>query len=305
MDHRATISRRRALASLLGMSCLRAPHLDAANTPPIRLAVSETLVSEVSLNDARAAMQIWLKQMETDFDLSIEFPPKIFDTTEEIFRRARTGQFDAVALNVAEYRQIAEYLDPSQVIAETDGAEQYLLLAKGSGPVKSLQDLKGKRLLALKAPKMCIAAAWLNTLLKDARLGDSDSFFGSLTAEVKPSRVVLPVFFGQADACLTSRRGFDVMCELNPQVAKELVVLASSPSVIVTFYTFHKNYHGVSRERFAKVYAGIPASAAGRQLATLFQFQGLAIRDKSCLAPAMAILDAVERNRPRSAGSSQ
>jgi ABC-type phosphate/phosphonate transport system substrate-binding protein len=305
MDHRATISRRHAVASLLGMSCLRVPHLDAATTPPIRLAVSETLVSEVNLNDARAAMQIWLQQMERDFDLSIEFPPKIFDTTEEIFRRARTGQFDAVALNVAEYRQISEHLDPSQVIAETDGAEQYLLLAKAGGSVKSLPDLKGKRLLALKAPKMCVAAAWLNTVLKEARLGESETFFGSVVAEVKPSRVVLPVFFGQTDACLTSRRGFEVMCELNPQVAKELTVLASSPPMMVTFYTFHKNYHGVSRDRFTKVYAGIPASAAGRQLATLFQFQGLAVRDKSCLAPALAILDAAERIRPRPLGGSQ
>src|ERR1035441_10793653 len=83
-------------------------------------------------------------------------------------------------------------------------------------------------------------------------------------------RVVLPVFFGQSDACLTSKRSFDTMCELNPQVGKDLIVIASSPVMVVTFYIFHKNYHGVSRERFARVYSEVSTSAAGRQLATLF-----------------------------------
>ena len=48
----------------------------------------------------------------------------MFDTTEEIFRRARTGQLDCVALNVVEYRQIADLLDSSQIMAE-GGAEDW------------------------------------------------------------------------------------------------------------------------------------------------------------------------------------
>jgi hypothetical protein len=65
--------------------------------------------------------------------------------------------------------------------------------------------------------------------------------------------------------------------------------------MVVTFYTFHKNYHGVSRERFARVYANMPASAAGSQIATLFQFQGMAVKDISCLKPALGILAAADR----------
>ncbi len=30
---------------------------------PLRLAISKSLVGDVNLNDARAAMQIWIKQM--------------------------------------------------------------------------------------------------------------------------------------------------------------------------------------------------------------------------------------------------
>jgi phosphonate transport system substrate-binding protein len=289
-------SRRRALALMLGGWRLL-PRAMAADGAPVRLAISESLVSDVNINDARAAMVTWLKRMEIDLNLVIEFSPKVFDTTEEILHRARTGQFDAVALNVVEYRQIADMLDASQIIAETAGAEQYILLVKKSSGVRSLSDLRGRRLTMLQAPKMCVATPWLSTLLEQENLGQSDRFFGSVATDIKPARVVLPVFFGQADACLTSKRGFEVMGELNPQVAKDLAVIASSPALIATFYTFHKNYRGASRERLAKVYSDMPASAAGRQLATLFQFQGLAVWNASCLAPALAILDAADRAR--------
>jgi phosphonate transport system substrate-binding protein len=109
----------------------------------------------------------------------------------------------------------------------------------------------------------------------------------------------LPVFFGQTDACVTSKRGFDTMCELNPQVAKDLTVIASSPVMAVTFYIFHRAYRGVSRERFAKVYSDLPSSAAGRQLAMLFQFESLVVKDIACLAPALGVLEAADRARGR------
>jgi ABC-type phosphate/phosphonate transport system substrate-binding protein len=250
-------------------------------------------------------MLIWLKRMMVDLNIVIEFNPKVFDTTEEILRRARHSQLDTVALNVVEYRQIADMLDPSQIIAEAGaaGLEQYILLAKRNSGIQHLGDLRGRRLLTLKAPKMCVADAWLSTILDEGHFGPSEAFFASSTGDTKVARVVLPVFFGQADACLTSKRGFDTMCELNPQVAKELIAIASSPNIVVTFYIFHKNYHGVSRERFAKVYSDLGNSASGRQLATLFQFDGLTVRDVSCLASALGILETSERARRRSAGS--
>jgi hypothetical protein len=95
------------------------------------------------------------------------------------------------------------------------------------------------------------------------------------------------------------------MCELNPQVAKDLIAIASSPAMVVTFYIFHKNYHGVNRERFAKVYSGVRSSVSGRQLATLFQFDDLTVQDGSCLASALSILDAAERARNRRGAGSR
>ena len=282
------------------MLCARS----AEQTQPVRLAISESLVADVNLTDARAAMQIWLKRIEADLNVTVQFDSKIFEPTEEILRRIRNGTVDTVALNVVEYRQVAGFLEPSHIIAESGagGTEQYLLLVNRKSGIQHLADLRKRRLAILKSPKMCVADAWLATILDEAHCGLAETFFGSLATETKVSRVVLPTFFGQTDGCITSQHGFATMCELNPQVGKDLVAIASSAPLVVTFYIFHRNYRGVSRERFAKVYSDLPNSPAGRQLSVLFQFESLVVKDTASLAPALAILDSAERIREHGGG---
>jgi len=270
---------------------------------PVRLAISESVMGEVNLNDARAAMQIWINRMAQDINLMIDL--KLIDT-QAILDCARRGQVDALALNVVEYRQIADLLDSSQIVnaAGAAGLEQYVILAKRNGGIRQLGDLKGHRLCALKTPRMCVAPAWLFTILAEGHYGPAEQFFGSVATDAKVSRVVLPVFFGQAEACLASKRGFDMMCELNPQVAGDLTVLASSPALVVNFYIFRKNYERVQREKVIRAMSSLHSSPAGRQLATLFQFEELGVKDASCLASALALLDMADRaGRRPGAGS--
>jgi phosphonate transport system substrate-binding protein len=304
-------SRRRVLALMLGACRLLSaappppPGGAAANAAPVRLAISESLVFGVNLNDARAAMLIWLRQMEAELRLPIEINPNVFETTAEILRRARAGLFDAVALNIIEYRRVADVLDPNWIINESAGAEAYMLLVKRGGGIQKPGDLRGRRLLMLTGAKMCVAYPWLSTVLDAAHLGQTDQFFSSVVEDSKAARVVLPVFFGQADACVTSKRSFDLMCELNPQVARDLTAIAASGSMVVTFYTFHKNYSGPERDRFAHVYSNLSGTVSGRQLATLFQFSSLSIGDATRLEPALAVLDQAERARTRKEGRGQ
>jgi phosphonate transport system substrate-binding protein len=287
-------SRRSALALMPGVPLWLSGALEAeVSVAPLRLAMSESLVTNVNLNDARAAMKIFLSRIMKEFGIVVDFSPNVFESTEEIVRRARGGTFDCVALNVVEYRQIADFLDPSQIIAAqgSAGMDRYLLLAKRDSGIRHLADLRGRTLLTMKHPKMCVANAWLSNLLEDGGSGPSERFFKSLTADTTSARVVLPVFFGQADACLTYGQSFDTMCELNPQVGQSLEAIASSSDMVVNFYVFRKDFHGMTRDTFTKVYSGLPTSPSGQQIALLFQFDKLVARGGSCLAPALAILE--------------
>lgn len=86
-------------------------------------------------------------------------------------------------------------------------------------------------------------------------------------------------------------------CELNPQVAKDLTILAVSPPMVVTLHAFSRNYRGVYREKFITALSSIGSTAAGQQLATLFQFQRMTVTDGACLAPALAVIEKAERAR--------
>lgn len=296
----AAHSRRHALATMLGAGGLMRSSMLAVETEaPVRLAISESLMGDVNLNDARAAMQIWVERMTRDLNLLVD--SKLLFSTQEILERIRKGQADAVALNVVEYRQVADLLDSSQIVtsAGNAGLEQYVILVKQNSGIRDFGGLKGRRLRILKAPKMCVAPAWLFSTLEAGHHGPAEEFLGAIETESKFSRVILPVFFGQADACLTSKRGFDTMCELNPQVARDLKVLLSSPSLVVSFYIFRKNYQTVNRRKLIKAISRLRTGPAGEQLATLFQFAELTVRDASCLASALSVLDAADHARAR------
>jgi phosphonate transport system substrate-binding protein len=269
--------------------------------PPLRMAISESMVADVNLNDARAAMQTWIRRMQSDLHVTIEIDAKVFSTTEEIVRGVRTGQLDAAALNVVEFRPIADLFDPNGILvsSEASAADEYRLLVKRESGYKGLANLRGRRLSMSAAPRMCVAPAWLATLLDEEQLGPAETFFGRITLETKISRVVLPVFFDQAEACIASKRGFEMMCELNPQVARSLTAIAASATLVTGFYAFRKNYRSSSRERFIDLHKTLLSSAAGRQLATLFQIEELAVRDTSCLASSLSILDKAERIHTR------
>lgn len=293
--HGSKVSRRHACAMMLGVGSWLPGVLAAADTgAPVRLAISESIMGDVNLNDAKSAMQIWVNRMTSDLSIAIGRDSKLVYTSREILDGVRKGELDAVAINIIEYRQIADLLDSSQIVcvAGAAGLEQYVILAKKSGPIQHLADLKGRRLCTLNVPKMCVAPAWLSTLLEAGHLGAAEQFFGSVITDTKASRVVLPVFFGQADACLTSKRSFDTMCELNPQVRDQLRVLATSPRLVPAVGFIRRGYDSPLRDTLLAALRGLEKSAAGAQVLTLFQSDELREAPASLLESARDLIEA-------------
>ncbi|MBL0160038.1 MAG: PhnD/SsuA/transferrin family substrate-binding protein [Bryobacterales bacterium] len=261
---------------------------------------------DVSANDARSAMVNRVNHRSRNWNITVECTPRGCDTTQEILNRLRNGQLDAVALNVVEYRQMAHQLDAGEVVVSggAAGPEQYVVLVQDKSGIQKLGALPGHRLIVLAARRMCVAAAWLSTLLEEGRHVELERYFSSVTTDTRVSRTVLPVFFGKADACPT-RQEFDTMSELNPQVARDLKAVAQSSPMVVAFYVFRKGYQSVHRESLLKALSGLNNTASGRQLATLFQFEDAVVKDGACLTSALAVLETSERARGRQAAGSR
>ena len=84
-------------------------------------------------------------------------------------------------------------------------------------------------------------------------------------------------------------------------MAVNVVAYGQIADLLVSFYVFRQNYQGANRDDLIKATLSLPNSVAGRQLATLFQFEDLGVRDAGCPASAMGVPDGADRARARRA----
>jgi hypothetical protein len=188
-------------------------------------------------------------------------------------------------------------VDPNSIVLDdnTSRGQEYLILAhRDRGSVK-MADLRGRNLLAFKSPVTSLASDWLQTLMMDGALGALDQFFSNITWNVKLSKVVLPVYFQQADACLTTASSFATMCELNPQLSTRLTVIARSVRLVPSLIGFHRSFAPAARDIFYKGLLSVHESAAGRQALALFQSRRLLGADVSALRSSLELAGAAAR----------
>ncbi len=278
----------------------------AADAAPLnlRIAVSENVAGELNGNDARAAMKAWADAVSRQTGVLIE--PELC-TTAQLVQKVRSRQVDAFSVDILEFERVAAYAARELVVEQANlgDAQQYLLLVHESSGIRSLGDLRGRSLLIYRNRSMCLARIWLDTLLGAARLGTTETLIGHLDSSPKLSRVVLPVFFRQTDACLVTRKGFATMCELNPQLGKELHPLEVSAKVIVAFLAFHKDSPAELKRRFLGAIEDLHKSVEGRQALMLFGGSHLVRADTSVLQSSFELLHAYARLRGREPAGGQ
>ena len=155
--------------------------------------------------------------------------------------------------------------------------------------IKRIEDFAGRSVIFFQNSQMSLAPAWLDTALfhDGCRRGAE---FCRVTQSNKLPKVILPVFFRQSDACVVTRRGFKTMSELNPQMSQRLKVLATSPEVVPSGFSFRRDYDDPLRETIVTELGKIISTPAGAQVLTLFQSGSLQAQPISCLDSAFELL---------------
>jgi len=131
--------------------------------------------------------------------------------------------------------------------------------------------------------------------LVEAGLKPGASFFKQIKRSSKASLVTLPVFFHQADACLTTSNSFKVMGELNPQVASQLRALATSPELMPTFFAFREHERSPLSPQIFEAMERMHETSAGKQILTLVKADRIVAEPVSCLDSSLELLARHER----------
>jgi hypothetical protein len=239
---------------------------------PFKMAFSMKMFSEVNIEDARAAMKAWILTVAQDRNIPVDPEPQIYNNFEEILRASSENATDGFAITTEEFWMLNKNVNFDRLILGVhDGKimEEYIILVHQDSNIKSIKDLHGRSLSVLENPRMSLALIWFDTVLLQSGLTPSNLFCSQITHIKKISQVVLPVFFRNRDACLVSSIGFQTMSELNPQVGKQLRVLASSPQVVPNGFIFRPDYVSPYRDQMLIEMRRLSESPAGRQILTL------------------------------------
>lgn len=267
--------------------------------PPFHFGVSARLFRGVNENDAKAALKVYMDVLGRNYGLSVPLPT-LLESTEAMARALDTGAVDALTATTAEYVVIREHAGSVHVFGDPAQLGQaYAVLVHRDSPVQNLAGLRGTDLLFFDNSRTCMADRWLDVALAREGLPPLNEFFARLILERKTSAVVLPVFFQKTGACLVTRAGFDTMNELNPQVGRNLRVLAASPPLAPVVMCFAPHVDAVTRGKALDGTSRMHESVMGQQLLTIFQAgERLVEYPESSLQPTYDLIAEHERLRP-------
>jgi phosphonate transport system substrate-binding protein len=276
---------------------------------PFRMGMSTTMLQDVNENDAKAAVRAWSRVLAEQSGVRVAPTPQILSGGEAFARAFRNKELDSATMAIDEYFVVARAVPLTNLLCEVQPlGNEYLLLVPQASGATQLRDLTGKALLVLdNQPSMCLAIRWLDVAL--ARQGQTNAaeFFSQITYKKKLPLVVLPVFFGSAEACLVTQRGLQLMCELNPQVGQRLRILAQSPRFVTGLCCFRADYASPDKQKIVDTLRHFADNPAGRQLLTLFQSGELGGLQESALDSARRLIEehqGLRENGPSAPGKS-
>ena len=194
----------------------------------------------VNIDDARVALEMNINRQST---LGIEkIGPKleIIPDVATAASRIREKQLYGLNLTGIDYILLREMVaaEPLYVASALSASpvESYIVLTKKKIDWKKLSEMVQRRLMVEHHDQWDIGRIWLETELNQMQLPESKTFFTVISAAEKPTRLVLPVFFGQAEACLVTQSTYQTMVELNPQLGQKLRIIMRSPGVIKSLF---------------------------------------------------------------------
>lgn len=269
-----------------------------------RLGFSLSMLAGTNENDARASIRAIAAAVSNERNIRANPEPLLFKGTDEITRSLEAREVDAVSMTMDEYWALGGKLTFSRLLLAGQGAdprEEYVVLVRNDSGVAGLSALRGKRLSVYDVPRMRLAYLWLEVLLAREGQPAVDHYFNQPFKSAKLSKVVLDVFFKKADACLVTRHAFAAVTELNPQVGRQLKVLAVSPLIAPAFFAFRAGLPQDYVDRIMREFKDVQRTPAGRQALTIFQVGDLSEHSAAVLDGALDLLEEYRRLRPEAA----
>ena len=264
---------------LMLFSAVQTHHVMAEDAiDKIRLGFSINAFVNIPKNDMKIAVQVLAKKVAGKTFGSVD--SHIYDSISDVENDLKAKKLDGLAITPDEFihlRQRASIEPAMLTVAGSSHEIELLLLVRKDSGINGFEELKGRVItLPLRnAQYGAIYRIWVETLVMKEG-GAIDTFFASITEADSVSKAIMPVFFRKVAACVVTKQAFAVSSELNPQLSRELKVVAQIGKLAGGIIVFRKDLSDASKERMRQGLLDLEKNQEGRQLLMLFHLNGLA-----------------------------
>jgi phosphonate transport system substrate-binding protein len=240
----------------------------------LRVGFSAQVFPDIDQRDAQVAMELWTRELARGMGIKTTPITIIYKNPNDLLEAVKRGDLTVATLPAIEYLQIKgkSPLTPIIVASSNAGtARQYALIVKRGRGIKSIADLRGKTILIPSSTKYAASHIWLHILLGRGLQQDRSLFFRQVHESPAASKSILKVFFNQVDAAIVSRGALETSKLLNPQIERELAVIAESKPLhgditCVPTIVSEKLKHAITNSALH-----LHETTTGKQMFTLFQ----------------------------------
>ncbi len=238
-----------------------------------RIIFSTNVFQNTKPNEAEAVTQILASHLKESENFSQGVEIIIAKDKDDILNKTING-FDIVVLTTNEYFELKNKLKLEPVLVNQTqghyGYKFYLLVNKADG-ITDIKQLRGETLYIQSREGQDAPQIWLDKLLKDKNLPKKEEFFKDIKFDSRVSNVVLPVFFKKTKVAVVTEVGFKLVSELNPQIGKDLTILAESNYITIGLgCTNSANSDQSRKKRILDVLFKLHSNNYGKQLLDLF-----------------------------------
>lgn len=266
----------------------------------LEVGYSAELLPAVGLDDARAATAVWISHLVENTDIEASTDVRVYTDTEGMLRSLEARETDILIISPLQYLEISDSpLLQAVFIGRLVGnvGKRYVLLVPRDTPSADVAALRGKRLLIHRSGLGEVAPLWLQTYLLRRGMPEPERFFESQEIVERPSQAVLPVLFGQADVCLIALHEYETMCELNPQLRRDLRELDHSPRFARAPICLRPAVYEELSDVFDESILSLHADPQGQQMLTLFGVDQVVPFEPQHLESLVGLVDEYARLR--------
>ena len=241
---------------------------------------AHSVTEMASRSDIEVSMNFWAKELIYQSAQEIGFNITnggaiLFDTIADMRNAVDRGEIDMViapSILLARYFKKDELLNGFIGVLANKRSESVLVIARRDKNIKSIDDFKGKHLLLPandEFVEMYVDGLFLEHFHKPMR-----KVAGNIETQNKTNRIVLDVYFNKVDVGVVFLNAFEVMSELNPDIAEKLTIIEQYPIKSRNFGFFVHDYP-LAKEITSLTISKFKSNERAKQVLEVFKMQEL------------------------------